>query len=122
MARATDRTKQRRSIVFSRRLTIEMEFLLSAAATALECENRKSTFPKNALIRIALDESRARIQQSKVVCDGRIVRFTLVGLHEFRSRGDQIAPQHVRITLIVQNLRRLAGEPDRLTIGAVSQV
>ena len=64
------------------------------------------------LTRIALDCPVAPIQQLEVIEDGRVVRLALKGFLEFPTRGAEVAAQHVRIALIVQDLGRLAGQPD----------
>src|SRR5215831_2558562 len=69
-----------------------------------------------------LNEPGARVQQLKVVSNGRIIGLTFIGLEEFPTRVRQVATQHVRVALVVENLRGLSHKSDGVNIGAIGEI
>src|SRR5215471_18087096 len=74
------------------------------------------------LRRSPLNEPVARVQQLKVIGNGRIIGLAFIGLEELPTRVRQVATQHVRVALIVENLRGLSHKSDGVNIGAIGEI
>ena len=74
------------------------------------------------IIRRPFNEPPAAVEELKVIGDDRVGRIERVGLLKLPARRTQIAAQHVRISLIIHDLNGFAPQPDRLSVGLVSEV
>ena len=74
------------------------------------------------LFRVSSDKMGASVEQLQIVYDSRIVRLKRRGLEKFLAGGLEIAPQHIRIALIIKDIDGLPYQLDRLRIGPIGEV
>src|ERR1700740_2267853 len=70
----------------------------------------------------SLDNAAAPVQQLEIVDDGGIGGVELVCPLQFATRLRQIAAQHVRIALVVQDSNGFAGQSYRLRVSLIGKV
>jgi hypothetical protein len=78
--------------------------------------------PSTSLFRVSSNKTRTPVKQLEIVHDCRIVRLTLIGPEKFLSGGSEIAPQHVRIALVVEDIDSLPYQFDGLRICPIGEV
>src|SRR5215471_9980837 len=94
----------------------------AAVITSTTWDSGAENAIRSLLRRRPLNEPGARVQQLKVIGNGRIIGLAFIGLEEFLTRVRQVATQHVRVALVVQDLRGLPHQPDGVSIGAVGKI
>src|SRR5258705_2583501 len=74
------------------------------------------------IIRRPFNEPPAAVEKLKVIGDNRIARIERISLLKLSTRRSQIAAQHVRISLIIQDLNGFAPQPNRLRVGLIGKI
>src|SRR6478752_1126787 len=74
------------------------------------------------IFRRPFNEPPAAVEELEVIGDDGVARIKRVGLLKLSPRRGQIATQHIRISLIIQDLNGFAPQPDRLQISLVGKI
>ena len=74
------------------------------------------------ILRRPFNEPPAAVEEHEVIGDHGVTRIERISLLKLSPRRTQIAAQHVRISLIVQDLNGFAPQPNRLGIGLIGKI
>ena len=74
------------------------------------------------IVRRPFNEPPASVEKLEVIEDNRVGRIERISLLKLSPRRIQIATQHIRVSLIIQDLNGFAPQPDRLQISLIGKI